>query len=172
MDIAGIQRHNQRKVGIDVDFFSVQRHNGVAGLNIGRKCAVFFHKTDLRKYIAFIWCQKYANHRNAGDKIHGGTGYKNDESLPPRGIGKSPGVFAVPVLSLHGAVTAYGNAADGIQCFSSLFLPERGPHKQGKLIYLNAEGLCRGKMSQLMDKNQEAEKDNRKNNAHRYASKN
>ena len=67
------------------------------------------------------------------------------------------------VLALHGAVAADGDAADGVQSLAHLLFPDGGTHKHGKFVDLNAGELGGSKMPQLMDENQDAEQENRKN---------
>ena len=171
MDVTGVQGHEQGKIGIHINLLPVQRNKGIPGLDIVRKGAVFFHHTDLGENIIFVRCQENTDHHDAGNKIHGSAGHKNYETFPPGGIRKSTGIVAVSVLSLHCAVTANRDAADGVKGLPPLLLPDSRTHEQGKLIHLNAKGFGKSEVPQLMDKDQKAEKDNCENNAHRFASK-
>ena len=97
-----------------------------------------------------------------GKKIHGRTGNQNDKALPPGCLLEGSGIFRILVLALHGAVTADGDAADGIEGLTHLLFPDGGAHKHGKFIDLNPGELCGDEMAQFMDENQYTKNENRK----------
>ena len=68
-------------------------------------------------------------------------------------------VAGVLVLALHGAVAAYGQAAEGIQGLALLLFEYGRAHAYGELVDLDAQQLSRREMAELVDGDEHAEKD-------------
>ena len=159
VNVTGVQRQNQGKIGVGVEPFAVHLHDAVAGLQ-----AVFavhrgvVFKAGNHGNDGLLYGQADNDHQHhADEKIHRRTGGQNDEPLPPGRFVEGTGIVASAVLALHSAVAADGDAADGVQGFAHLLFPEGRPHEHGKFVDLNAGELGGGKMPQLMDENQDAE---------------
>lgn len=82
----------------------------------------------------------------------------------PLGPAEGPGVVALLILPLHGAVSADGQGTNTVKCLPLLLLPESGPHAHRELIHLHPQQLGGGKMPQLMGGDQHAEDQYRDDN--------
>ena len=108
--------------------------------------------------------KKDQDQHKAGQKIHESPGAEDDDLFPPAGPAEGPGVVALLILPLHGAVSADGQGTNTVKCLPLLLLPESGPHAHRELIHLHPQQLGGGKMPQLMGGDQHAEDQYRDDN--------
>ena len=97
--------------------------------------------------------------QKAQHKVHKCSGKQNDKPLPLGFHVKRIRIVIILILPLHLTKTADGKSSYRVQSLTLLLFPQLGSHADGEFIYLSAKQLCRYKMSEFMDKNNQ-----RKNN--------
>ena len=107
---------------------------------------------------------QHQHQKKAQEEIHAGAGGQDDDFFPPLGIAEGPGIVALLILPLHGAVAPQGDAADGIQGLSPLPFPQGRPHENGKLVDFDFEQFGGEEMAKLVNQNENAENENGKQN--------
>ena len=122
VDFAGVQLQQHGKIRLDVDFFAVQFHDAVANPQaiLPVDGAEGFKAADHRRDFLLHGKINHNHQQHAHQEIHGGTRHQNDQLFPPCRFVKGTGIVAAAVLTLHGAVAANGNQADGVQRFPNL----------------------------------------------------
>ena len=88
------------------------------------------------------------------------AGGHDDDPLPNLFVAKRAVVVGAFVLALHRAIAADGKQMQRIFGFFALLFENRRPHAERKLVDLDAEELCENKVSEFMDKDDHAEKEN------------
>ena len=167
--LIGLGGKHQGKIGVHIDPSAVHLEDPVAHHQPGlllRSCqgTARLHGGDHRHVIALLRRKEDGKEHQPRQEIHHGTCHQDDDPLPPGGGTEGAGIFrAVAVLALHLTVAAEGDQADGVQRLALFLFPQGGSHEHGKFVYLHAKALGGGKMPQLMDENEQTEKDNSEN---------
>ncbi|MPN20681.1 hypothetical protein SDC9_168060 [bioreactor metagenome] len=140
---------------------------------------LLFGGGELRRHTGDGWHVKrlgpgVENQQNqkARQEIGKGPRHKNEKLLPIPLAADGPGIIRILVLSLHGAVAAHGEDAEGILRLSPLSFKEGRTHADGKLVNLHAAGLGGQKVSQLVERDKHAKHENRRenvDNCHKYS---
>ena len=107
-----------------------------------------------------LLAQDNHHQEKAQDDVEDAAGGHHQKAFPHRLVAKGPGVAAVLVLALHGAVAANGQQAQAVLGLPFLKANQFWPHAQGKLVDPDARGLCQQEMSQLVKENDKAKKQN------------
>ena len=104
-----------------------------------------------------------ADYQKAQHEVHKGACHKDNYSLEGMLVCKGSGVVGLFILPCHGAVTPYGYAPEGILRLLPLLFEYGRTHADCKLVDPHAEGLCRGKMPELVNAYEYTEKQNCQN---------
>ena len=99
-------------------------------------------------------------------KIHRRARNEDEKAAPDALVVERPRIVRGFLLPFHGTEAADGKGAEGIDRFAPLLMQKLRAHAHGKLRHLHAARLGDKKVTQLMDKNQNAKCQNCKNNVH------
>ena len=102
-------------------------------------------------------------------KVHGRPCHKHQQALPHFLVHKCTGIFRLAVFPCHSAVAAEGNAADGVECLPLLLFENCRAHADGELLHTDAAGFCHCKVAELMDADQNTEKQDGNDNVNNHA---
>ena len=125
---------------------------------------VFMETGDLRRSNQILLGEQNRNEHKAEDNIHHRACDHNKEALPHRLLVKGPLIFARLVFPLHLDISAHGDQPQGIFCFPFAEAKKLWPHANGELIDLDARELSYREMPHLMDQDNQAKKQNSKQN--------
>ena len=123
--------------------------------------AAVHERVDHRGAEASGVCEKDQHDHEPGQEVHKRPGREDDEPLPHLLVGERARVVRVAVLPFHGAVAPEGDAPQGIERLALLLFEDRRPHADRKLVHLDAAGLGRGEVAELVHGDEKAEDQNR-----------
>ena len=118
-----------------------------------------------RQCAMVIQRKKAQNDQETGQKVHKHPGQQNNDPLPPGAVWKSPGVSRLSFsISFHCAKAANRQPTQGIIRFFTLFMDQKRPHADGKLVDLHPTGFGRHKVTKLMQSDQDTKHQNSNEN--------
>ena len=151
--------HDERHVALQIDALAVDGVDDVAGhqtlFPLLPKVGIQFD--DLRGVESLRARIEADDDEKPRQKIHKCARDKDDEFLPPGLPVQRALIVGVLVLTLHGAVAADGQKAQGILGIPLRLMQELRPHTDGKLVDTHTAGLGRQKMAKLVHGDEHAE---------------
>ena len=164
------RRHAERKrqILIGVNCVTIDRSDHIARLHTRRlKRRAFGKFCDLRGGVNTVLPAQDHHQQDREQDIHDAARCDDDDPLPDRPVAERVRIVAFLVLALHRAVTADGKKPQRILRLPAREREQLRSHADREFIDAHAAELRRKEMTELVDENNQPEKQNADDNQKR-----